>query len=477
MIHKRLDIKPLQKDKLFGSVLQQKRQAEELEKQNEDKCKSRKLRPLSPKLEDTSQSISKKKAQLSDAIELSQQLQPCTTSSDFHHQHTTDITGKQSKYLFFRAVTEEEVSNAQASRLMKKYSRPTSAANRHVDGCTCETCVKQAKAASQIRNFKIVGNSKLVQNILEIHGMTKTDSCECNLLWSNQHLRSTIFKTMKRHQKINLFPRSFECTRKDALATNLNIMIETHGKKHFPFVPDCFVWPRERNAIIAAITKSNGKPWILKPAGSSQGKGVAIITRLSQLPSDGSGANHDDNWVVEKYIDNPLLMDGKKFDLRLYVCVTSFHPLKIYLHQEGLVRMATEPYSNESYDEAFVHLTNYSINRKNTVKYGVNKQARNRQTVTALTAENSDEDEDIVVGHSQRDDNGDYDDDNDDVGLGSRRPLRPPNKGIVSEGSLATSVPPIMANGDELEIKWGLRKFTELLQKMGANPGTADFIY
>lgn len=71
--------------------------------------------------------------------------------------------------------------------------------------------------------------------------------------------------------------------------------------------------------------------------------------------------------VVSEYIDNPLLINGYKFDLRIYVGITSIYPLRIYVYEEGLARFATERYNNEMGEDRknFRHLTNYSVNKKN----------------------------------------------------------------------------------------------------------------
>jgi tubulin polyglutamylase TTLL4 len=69
---------------------------------------------------------------------------------------------------------------------------------------------------------------------------------------------------------------------------------------------------------------------------------------------------------VSRYVSKPHLLNGRKYDLRLYVLVTSYDPLKIYLFKDGLVRLATVPYnvSKSSLKQRFVHLTNYSVNKK-----------------------------------------------------------------------------------------------------------------
>lgn len=73
-------------------------------------------------------------------------------------------------------------------------------------------------------------------------------------------------------------------------------------------------------------------------------------------------------YVIQKYIENPLLIDGLKFDLRIYIFLASTNPLKIYIHEEGLARFATKKYeipNEENISSAYTHLTNYSLNKKN----------------------------------------------------------------------------------------------------------------
>ena len=93
------------------------------------------------------------------------------------------------------------------------------------------------------------------------------------------------------------------------------------------------------------------------------------MNKLDSLP-------RNEQCVVSRYIDNPLLLFGHKFDLRVYVVVTCYDPLRVYVYREGLVRFATEKYNqsttpgtatNGQLEEAsvFAHLTNYSINKKN----------------------------------------------------------------------------------------------------------------
>lgn len=69
---------------------------------------------------------------------------------------------------------------------------------------------------------------------------------------------------------------------------------------------------------------------------------------------------------MQKYVSNPLLIDGYKFDLRVYAIMTSCDPLTLYLFDEGIARFSTESYekpNSQNIKNVFQHLTNYSINK------------------------------------------------------------------------------------------------------------------
>ena len=71
--------------------------------------------------------------------------------------------------------------------------------------------------------------------------------------------------------------------------------------------------------------------------------------------------------LIQEYIKNPFLVDGLKFDLRLYVLIVSADPLKLFIFKDGLVRFASEPYkkpNKQNLKNMFMHLTNYSINKE-----------------------------------------------------------------------------------------------------------------
>ena len=208
------------------------------------------------------------------------------------------------------------------------------------------------------------GETKLVRSMLEANGFAYTESHEWNMLWANSSCKSYLYEGLNEFQKINHFPSSNELTRKDKLCQNVVRMQERFGKHHFDFIPDTYVLPDEFGEFYSHFQKLKSSDpkrntWIVKPANLSRGRGIYLVDDIAEV-------NVDDISVISRYISNPLLINGHKFDLRIYVVVTSFEPLRIYVYKEGLARFASEQYSNKvSKNNKFAHLTNYSVNKKN----------------------------------------------------------------------------------------------------------------
>ncbi|KAF6116766.1 tubulin tyrosine ligase like 4 [Phyllostomus discolor] len=175
------------------------------------------------------------------------------------------------------------------------------------------------------------------------------------------HMKSPSFRSILGHQKLNHFPGSFQIGRKDRLWRNLSRMQSRFGKKEFSFFPQSFILPQDAKLLRKAWESSSRQKWIVKPPASARGIGIQVIHKWSQLPKRRP-------LLVQRYLHKPYLISGSKFDLRIYVYVTSYDPLRIYLFSDGLVRFASCKYSPsmKSLGNKFMHLTNYSVNKKNT---------------------------------------------------------------------------------------------------------------
>ncbi|XP_015215096.2 tubulin monoglutamylase TTLL4 [Lepisosteus oculatus] len=176
------------------------------------------------------------------------------------------------------------------------------------------------------------------------------------------HMKSPGFKAIREYQKLNHFPGSFQIGRKDRLWRNLSKMQARFGKREFNFFPQSFVLPQDIRQLKKAWEESGSKQkWIIKPPASARGIGIQVIHKWSQLPRKRP-------LLVQKYLHKPYLISGNKFDLRIYVHVTSYDPLRIYMFTDGLVRFASCKYSSsmKSLSNKFIHITNYSVNKNNS---------------------------------------------------------------------------------------------------------------
>ncbi|XP_050388652.2 tubulin monoglutamylase TTLL4 [Patella vulgata] len=177
-----------------------------------------------------------------------------------------------------------------------------------------------------------------------------------------KHMKSQGFKAIKEYQKLNHFPGTFQIGRKDRLWRNLARMQVHFGKREFGFFPQTYVLPQDLKLLKRAWEDGGNKQkWIIKPPASARGIGIKVIHKWNQIPRRRPV-------IVQRYLSRPYLINDSKFDMRIYVYVSCYDPLRIYIYEDGLARFASCKYSSsmKSLNNKYMHLTNYSINKRNS---------------------------------------------------------------------------------------------------------------
>ena len=181
---------------------------------------------------------------------------------------------------------------------------------------------------------------------------------------------------INKYQKINRFYNYKEYVSKSLLYYNYQ-----EFKKKFPndynYMLKTYSFPEEKDLIIKKFgnysLNNNKDIWMIKPSYGSLGLKITILTNFSEINLK--------NYLITKYLHNPHLIKGYKYDLRFHGLVSTIKPIKLYLYNEGLVRIASEKYhfNMKQKQDKYSYLTNLYINKKNKNKFIYPKNVKNME--------------------------------------------------------------------------------------------------
>ena len=220
-------------------------------------------------------------------------------------------------------------------------------------------------------------------------GWVETDSdSEFDFVWADVPWMRAHFDSLRldENARVNHFRNHYELTRKDLMVKNLKRMrrqLEREDRaseaQQYDFYPETYMLPNDYNMFVEAFKRSPGITWIAKPVGKAQGRGIFLFNDIkdvkewkrandSRNPSNMKKDEDKDEveiYVAQRYIENPYLVGGKKFDLRLYILVTSYMPLTIWQYRSGFARFSSTRFTmhKSGLGDIAMHLTNVAIQK------------------------------------------------------------------------------------------------------------------
>lgn len=323
----------------------------------------------------------------------------------------TSIYSKQSEF------SVSDLALTRIANIIKSSNSPT---DKSVSPCTSN--IKNKESQNKFKFLVHPGNnSKLVKSIIEqkpawVEG-NFSNSNEAQFIWqpTSKNIKFIRLAPYLPRQVINHFEGHSEISNKSNLFNNLNAYCKENSLNALDFIPATFCVDLKSNRVNSQIglfvgffknlagdkgvkggeevvggnvceTHYCGKNvWIIKPADFNRGRGIRIFNSLevfrniiAECVSDMHNKRElqENVYIIQKYIESPLLINNRKFDIRVWVLVT--HKLGCYFYKHGYIRTSSEKYSLDDslLSNQYIHLTNNAIQKESSLyeKYELGNQ-------------------------------------------------------------------------------------------------------
>ena len=183
------------------------------------------------------------------------------------------------------------------------------------------------------------------------------------LVWIDGILTTTEAETLGPTQRVNKIPNMHFLCFKSTLFGELNRM-RSLFPDHFEFYPHTYVLPDDLPGIVREHSFVCGRTataptWVIKPRNGCCGRGIHFVQTIQEIEAVRYPA-------VAQLLVDPLLLNGKKFDFRFFLLISSLEPFTAFIYREGIARFCTQDYvvpTKQCLDRPYAMLTNTAINK------------------------------------------------------------------------------------------------------------------
>jgi len=177
---------------------------------------------------------------------------------------------------------------------------------------------------------------------------------QADVLWLGEHLRD--FASLAGGPLLNQFPHESCLTSKNLLS---ECVAAQYGRA-LPWMADSFTLPQQLPVLVIhwhRVRQCSASPplFILKPWSSSRSRGHLLCDQLAAAlvactPTFGPR-------LACRYVERPVLLDRRKWDMRVYVAVRSLSPPEVFVSRQWYARVANVPYEGAPLDVKHAHFT------------------------------------------------------------------------------------------------------------------------
>lgn len=182
---------------------------------------------------------------------------------------------------------------------------------------------------------------------------------------------------------------NYHLSNKKAIYYNMKVYYEAIGKEYYHFLPLTFhikeglndpqflkfeqlyheAQDQSRVTLLDQLPKFGKNLWIVKPGeNTNRGCGIQVSRDIDHIKSLVQNTNVNGNrrsYIIQKYIEKPLLYKNRKFDIRCFTLMSTIGGnLQGYWYTDGYLRTSSREFTLKNVSNRYVHLTNDAVQKK-----------------------------------------------------------------------------------------------------------------